>query len=85
MQLAKVIGTATSTVKHPSLEGWRMMIAQPLGADGKPDEFPYIAIDPIGAANGDTVLISSDSPYVRKMLGTNKTPVRFAVIGLVDA
>lgn len=61
------------------------MIAQPLGADGEADEFPYVAIDPIGAAKGDTVVVSSDSPYVRKLLGTNTTPVRYTVIGLVDA
>ena len=47
------------------------MIAQPLGADGEADESPYVAIDPIGAAKGDTVVVSSDSPYVRKLLGTN--------------
>ena len=33
MQLALVLGTATSTVKHPSLEGWKLLVAQPLAAE----------------------------------------------------
>lgn len=85
MQLAKVIGTVTSTVKHASLEGWKLMIAQPLDARGQAEEYPVLMIDPMGAGKGDTVIYSSDGPYVRNTLGHNNTPARFAVIGIVDA
>lgn len=40
MQVAKIIGRATSTVKHPSLQGWKLLIAQPLGVNDKPDGAP---------------------------------------------
>ena len=33
MQLARIIGTATATVKHPSLAGARLLVGQPLMAD----------------------------------------------------
>lgn len=84
MQLAKVIGNATSTVKHPSLEGWKLMVAQPLGADNKDDGFPLIMIDPMGAAKGDTVMFTSDGKSIRELVGANNTPIRFAVIGIAD-
>ena len=29
MQLGRVMGHATSTVKHPSLHGWRLLVVQP--------------------------------------------------------
>ncbi len=32
MQLARVIGHATSTIKHSSMAGWRLVLVQPLGA-----------------------------------------------------
>lgn len=84
MQLAHVIGHATATVKHPALAGWRMLVVQPLDAAGGPDGFPVIAIDDLGSRRGDQVIISSDGKAVREMMGTNTTPVRWAVIGVAD-
>ena len=45
-----VIGHATSTIKHPSLTGWRLAIVQPVGPDGKPDTDPVVAVDSLGAS-----------------------------------
>jgi microcompartment protein CcmK/EutM len=84
MQLAQVIGRATSTVKHPSLEGWRMLLVQPLGMRGTPDGEPLLAIDDLGAGRGDKVMITSDGASVREMMGTDNTPVRWAILGIAD-
>ena len=35
MQLGEVIGTATATVKHPSMKGWKLLVVQPYLADGR--------------------------------------------------
>ena len=35
MQLAGVVGHGISTVKHPSLQGWRLLVVQPLTPDEK--------------------------------------------------
>ena len=37
MFLARVEGTVTATRKHPSFEGWRLVICQPMGKDGRPE------------------------------------------------
>jgi ethanolamine utilization protein EutN len=86
MQLAIVVGTATSTVKHATLKGQKMLVVQPLMADGQaPDGDPQIAVDAVGAGKGEVVMITSDGKYVRELLKTEATPVRWSVIGTRDA
>lgn len=84
MQVARIIGHATATVKHVSLKGWRLLIAQPLLADRTADGEPLIVIDELGCGTGDDVVLTSDGATVRKMMNTNKSPVRWAVMGIVD-
>lgn len=84
MNLARVIGCATATTRHPALSGWRLLVVQPLGAAGQADGEPLLAVDPLGSRQGDRVLMTSDGKAVREMMGTNKTPVRWAVMGIAD-
>ncbi|MDR3232724.1 MAG: EutN/CcmL family microcompartment protein [Planctomycetaceae bacterium] len=77
MLAGKVIGTVTSTVKHTSLEGWKMLVV-------RTDTEPCIAIDCIGAGIGDTVLITSDGSFAGELTGTRATPVRWSVFGIAD-
>lgn len=85
MQMAQVIGTATSTVKHPSLTGSKLLVVQPYGADGQtPDGPPMLAVDGVGAGRGECVMITSDGRAAREMLNAEVTPVRWTVIGIQD-
>jgi len=85
MQNALVIGTATSTVKHRSMNRCKLLVVQPLLVDGRrPDGFPLLAVDMLGAGRGETVMITSDGRYMRDMLDTDATPVRWSVVGIVD-
>lgn len=85
MQLASVVGTANSTLKHPTLRGQKMLIVQPLLADGKaPDGDPQIAVDAVGAGKGEKVMITSDGKFVREIVKHENTPIRWSVIGIVD-
>ena len=84
MQLATVIGHATATVKHPSLQGWRLLVVQMLDARGSDEGTPILAIDHLGSGRGDRVILTSDGGSVRDMIGSDQTPVRWAVIGLAD-
>jgi ethanolamine utilization protein EutN len=84
MQLAKVIGRATSTVKHSTMQGWRLVLTQPLGAEGQPDGAPQLVLDHLGARKGDTVIISSDGKSARELVGSDVTCVRWTIMGLVD-
>ncbi len=84
MQTAKVIGNATATVKHPSLNGWRLIVLQPLDIENKADGFPVLAIDNLGAGRGDLVFFTSDGKHIRGMVGREDCPIRFAVQGMID-
>lgn len=85
MQLARIIGTATATVKHPSLAGARLLVVQPLLADrAGPDGDPQLAIDTLAASVGDMVVITSDGRLLRERLGSDTTPARWSTIALVD-
>ncbi|MHB8901680.1 MAG: EutN/CcmL family microcompartment protein [Thermoguttaceae bacterium] len=85
MVTGKVIGNATSTVKHPSMEGWKLLVVQPLASDGRsPDGEPVLAVDRLGAGRRDRVIISSDGKSTRELIGHMATPVRWAVIGIQD-
>jgi ethanolamine utilization protein EutN len=85
MQLGLVVGNVTSTKKHSSLSGWKLLVVQPMLADGeKPDGDPVLAIDNLGAGRGERVLITSDGKGTRKLMQTDKTPVRWSVVGIAD-
>ncbi len=80
MRLATIHGYLTSTVKHRSMEGWRLLIAVP----ESPDLAPQIVLDSLGAAIGQRVLISSDGSEARKMVKDDRSPARWTVMGIID-
>jgi len=84
MFIATVEGNAVSTIKHPSMQGWRLLVVQPIDLAGGPDGDPLLAIDMLGAGHGSRVLISNDGKGAREMVGDNNSPVRWFVIGIVD-
>jgi ethanolamine utilization protein EutN len=85
MVQGRVIGTATSTVRHPSMQGWKLLVVQPLAADGhSPDGDPFLAVDNLGAGTGDRVFVTSDGRGPREMLKSETSPVRWHVMGIVD-
>ena len=85
MQLGRVVGQAVATVKHPSLNGWRLLLVQLLGVDGKPDGEPVLAIDNLGAAAGTTVIACNEGSEARKLVGAKNSPARWFVLGVCDA
>jgi microcompartment protein CcmK/EutM len=84
MLLARVEGSVVATRKHPSLDGWRLVVCQPVNADGDSEGVPQIAIDAHGAGLHQRVVISSDGAAARKAVGDERSPVRWLVVGVVD-
>jgi microcompartment protein CcmK/EutM len=73
-----------ATRKHPSLEGWRLVVCQPISQSGESEGTPQIAIDAHGAGLHQRVVISSDGAAARNAVGNQKSPVRWLVVGVVD-
>lgn len=84
MLLARVEGNVIATRKHPSLEGWRLLICQPINDSGEPAGSPQVAIDPHGAGMHQRVIISSDGLATRKMVGDERSPARWMITAIVD-
>lgn len=84
MILARIEGNLVSTVKHPSFQGWRLLICQPIDLEGKASGTPVVAIDSHGASLHQRVIVSSDGKAARAAVKDSKSPVRNMVIGIVD-
>ncbi|MDP6468041.1 MAG: EutN/CcmL family microcompartment protein [Pirellulaceae bacterium] len=76
------MGSANSTIKHPSMQGRKLLIVQPQLVDNGPDGDPILAVDCIGAGVSDDVMLTSDG--ARKLLNVDTTPVRWTIIGIRD-
>ena len=84
MRLARVEGNVVATRKHPSLEGWRLIVCQPINLEGEDAGTPIIAIDPHGAGMHQHVIVSSDGLAARRAVGANRSPVRMMISGIID-
>jgi ethanolamine utilization protein EutN len=85
MFVGRVVGSATSTVKHPSMEGAKLLLVMALEADGRtPEGDPILVVDGLGAGRGDTVMITSDGIGTRELLRSKTSPVRWSTLALPD-
>ena len=85
MHIATVVGTATATIKHDSLKGWKLVLIQPLQKNGGADGEPMLAIDHLGSSIGSNVIITSEGGAVRDIMKRKDSPVRWMVMGLCDS
>jgi microcompartment protein CcmK/EutM len=84
MQLGQVVGHAISSVKHASMVGWRLLVVKLLDSAGQPDGDPILAIDTLGAAVGQQVMVSNDGQAARQLVGQKNSPVRWLVLGICN-
>ena len=84
MQIARVIGTVVSTVKNESLNGRKFLLVQTLDADLKPKGSPQIALDAVGAGEGELVFWcrgkEASFPFKR-----DETPTDSTIVGIIDS
>ena len=85
MILARIIGSVVSTIHHRVVDGRKLLVAERLDANARPTGGYVIAIDAIGAGQGEIVLILDEGTGARQILDDTNTPVRSVVVGIVDA
>ena len=85
MILCRITGSVVSTIHHPVVEGQKLLVAERLDPIGRPTGGYIIALDAIGAGQGETVLILDEGSGARQILGDSNAPVRSIVVGIVDA
>jgi microcompartment protein CcmK/EutM len=83
MQLAKVIGDVVTTRKDENLTGIKLLIVQPLNADGQASGRPIVAVDAVGAGVGEHVFFvrgkEASFPFYPV-----EPPVDAGIVGIVD-
>jgi ethanolamine utilization protein EutN len=84
MLLARVDGSATATIRHPSAKGWLLAVCQPIDENGQDISTPVIALDCFGAALHQRVVVSSDGDTLRKWVGDERSPLRNMITHIVD-
>ncbi len=85
MDIGRIIGTVVATRKDPSLIGTRLLVVQPLDANGDPVATPLIAVDPRGAAGyGDIIYMVTGGDAIAVISG-RQMPVDVAIVGIVDS
>lgn len=84
MQIARVIGTVVSTAKNESLTGRKLLIVQTLDANLKPKGKPQVALDAVGAGEGELVFWcrgkEASFPFKR-----DDTPTDCTIVGIIDS
>ena len=69
MTLCKVLGTVTSTAKHPAFSGRRLMVVQPINERKRPVGTSFIAVDrACSSGPGDLVLVNREGNGARQLL-----------------
>src|ERR1700692_2388129 len=84
MLIARVIGELVSSQKHPSHEGRKALIVQPLHLDGSNRGDALIALDAVDAGVGDRVLLVTEGYSAMTSVGRPESPIDMAVIGFID-
>jgi ethanolamine utilization protein EutN len=84
MNIGKVTGTVTSTVKHPAYTGRKLLLVQLLNPDYTPAGKSVMAVDTVQSGTGDFVLINKEGNSTRQVLGKDAGPVLELVVGIVD-
>ena len=83
MFLGRVIGTVWSTKKDEQLVGAKFLIVQELDLNLKPRERILVAVDSVGAGDGEVVLVASGSSS-RMTTFTKDKPVDAVIMAIVD-
>jgi ethanolamine utilization protein EutN len=84
MQIARVIGSAVSTVKDPKLTGLKLLVVQKASPDNQVYGDAFIAADTVGAGEGELVMLveGSSSRYTGKTLDI---AIDAVIIGILDS
>jgi ethanolamine utilization protein EutN len=84
MLLGRVIGNVVCTIKHPGLEGQKLLIVQPIDRKGRDKGRALVALDSVGAGAGETVYWCRGREASFPFLPA-EVPTEAAIVGIVDS
>ncbi len=84
MIIARVLGTAVSTLKDERLDATKLLLVCPTNASGEEFGEPFIAVDLVGAGEGELVFVAQGST-ARLAVGINGAPADSAIVGILNS
>jgi ethanolamine utilization protein EutN len=84
MLFARVVGTVVCTRKDEKLVGTKLLLVHPVDLKGQLKGNPLVAIDAVGAGEGELVLIVQGSS-ARQTRRTEGNPVDCTIFAVVDS
>ena len=85
MILCKVVGSIVSTIKHDSYKNTKLLIVRPITPEGALKSGTMVAVDTVGAGEGNIVLVASEGRAAMEIMGfATRQPLRSVVVGIVD-
>jgi ethanolamine utilization protein EutN len=85
MRVCEVIGNVVASAHHKAYDGQKLMVVQPIDADGKAEGASLLAIDRVQAGVGDRVLVMAEGNGVRQLMGKDAGPIQVLIVGIVDS
>lgn len=85
MKLGRVIGRVVSTKKHPTLEGLKLLLVQPVDENGKDAGAAIVAFDTVRAGVGDRIFFEGGKEAAQANPNGWFTPADAAIIAIVDS
>ena len=83
MQLARVLGEVVSTMKDANLVGTKLLVVQPLAADGSSAGRTLVATDSVGAGVGEHVFFVRGREAAFPFY-PSEPPTDATIVGIVD-
>jgi microcompartment protein CcmK/EutM len=84
MRVARVVGSAVSTVKDQSLTGHKLLLVRGADESGEVTGPVFVAVDGVGAGTGELVLVAEGSA-ARTSATTSGQPVDALIMGILDS
>jgi microcompartment protein CcmK/EutM len=84
MRIARVVGSAVSTVKEQSLVGHKLLLVREADEDGEMTGPVFVAVDVVGAGTGELVMVTEGSA-ARQSSTTSDQPVDAVIMGILDS
>ncbi len=84
MELGRVEGTIVSTAKTDRLKGFKLLLVNLIGPDTKPTNNYVVAVDSVGAGEGEVVIVVRGSS-ARQVDQLSNVPTDTSIVAIVDS